>query len=478
MTDNKKASVLESGKETPKKPAKKKRGRRRFRRLVKGVSPDGIYGKFIGRPPGPAEWWGPSSVEGAVGRTMILLGLLCIFVMVGYAVEYYETGVFSETGMVQVGPFLMLQAKYIWLIMLMLELFLIPVGIGFLWRREWAISYLRFMFAPSALIVLVMSLWSFREAVFWGGVRNIHHDQFGTYAFWGMLARGFIYLFFFAGFALPLLLYWNIPHAKYNFSYVNHGKVESLLFRATGWFGICLSLVGGALLLAGFALSHFGVPIDYMGYDKVVTMWPQHLIIIGAAACAIWWTIAFGFRLYLFVPACAVVTGALVWGVLVWTQQILPACAGNYYNRHNAGIDFRMLLSGSFTMFPAFMFVVLGLGFWKKSNRARLILQFLSLVMIPLIYAGAAPGVIRDVKAGLSDPMGIEISGFVWIFVRLMGLLVFAYIFFEVFRFMRSDKAKAHCGAGTYELPWKHQLVQIQNEIEEREKCSKKSEAT
>ena len=58
--------------------------------------------------------------------------------------------------------------------------------------------------------------------------------------------------------------------------------------------------------------------------------------------------------------------------------------------------------------------------------------------------------------------------------VGLFGLTIPAYILFEMLRFLRTDKAKAWCGAGPYEPPWALQL----GIIEEREKLAEDGSET
>jgi len=477
MKDSTGSPGEDSAREKNNNSAKPKSRRKKRRRVRNVISSDGIRGKMIGEPKGPLTWWGPFDPGRAIGRAVLLIVFFCLAIIIIYAVDIMEDAgrttrhtadqPITYSTVLDIGPHLRVPVKNAVAVLIILQACLSPIVLGFFYHRPWGIMYLKLALMPVSFIIAGLAFWMVRGVLFWGEERMLWHDAFGMLSFFGLVARAVFFILLFTGFSIPMFLYWRAKHVKYAYGYVQYDEVEGDLFKTTSRFGLSIAQLGGALLLMGLIMAQLGEPV-IGNYVKNESTAIPHIIILAAAAALVGLTIMFGFRLYAFIPGIVVVLCCLAWVEYLWLYKIIPPIAGDYYHGRNVRIDYGVVNVGCIIAVPGFLFLSAGLGFWKKSNKARLILQALVLLMIPFFFAWMVPGVYREVRELKGFPFNVEASDIVGILVPLFGLLIPAYICFELFRFFRTDKAKAWCGVGEYTPPWKYQVEAVMQRENEK----------
>ena len=119
----------------------------------------------------------------------------------------------------------------------------------------------------------------------------------------------------------------------------------------------------------------------------------------------------------------------------------------------------QIFVAGCFAFAAAL--IAAGLLFRAKNNGGRQMLLLLvpvaavAAILYPLWSLG---GVFSAMRKGAAQPARVDQLA---IFVLMFGLLIPAYVFVEIGRYLMSEKAKAWCGVGEYSPPWQTQLDQI-----------------
>ncbi|MHC4662799.1 MAG: hypothetical protein ACYS8W_14045 [Planctomycetota bacterium] len=111
-----------------------------------------------------------------------------------------------------------------------------------------------------------------------------------------------------------------------------------------------------------------------------------------------------------------------------------------------------------------------GMGFWASLNKARRILLFVIVLIMALTAVAFAFISVETVRELISRRFRLRsLMLIARIPFAFFGLIILEFIFFEILRYLKSAKAKAWCGVGKYEQPWKTKVDWIKDLSKERE---------
>ncbi|TET38522.1 MAG: hypothetical protein E3J72_03270 [Planctomycetota bacterium] len=449
--------------------------KRRFRARRRKVFPrtaNGIYGTMIGEPPRPLPWWGPFDFGDTIGRAFLLAGFLCLACSLWYAADFWETGSMTFNTAIELGRGHGITVKYAVVVLFFLEAFLLSVGFGLLFRRQWAVMYFRLVVFAVSIAILLLAVKSFHDAVRWGEPRKTYSDLFGYLSPIGLVARTGFYSLLLSSVSLPLFLCWSAPHLRYHFSHVRYDEVERDRWKTTRNFGTSVAVFGCAVLLLGLIIGLFGFLSTMsvrgwgpFGENRIIHAFSKIevlklCVLVAAMACAVFirWK---DFRVWVFSLGVALVIGLLIYIRIIWRYEILRAEGGSSFGYPGFVEYYKSSDTGSVIVLLGLVIMLAGAGFRRKSNKARITLAALVLLLMPLCFAGSIVEFVREVGAGIRYSYNIEFSDVVRMALPLFALLIPTYILFEVWRYLLSDKARAWCGVGEYTPPWKYQVEEI-----------------
>ncbi|MHC4662797.1 MAG: hypothetical protein ACYS8W_14035 [Planctomycetota bacterium] len=204
---------------------------------------DSPRGKFVRSPRKPFPWWGPFNGVEAIGRSVLLFGL------VGLGALFI--GLLTKQTIVEGGPFAGMRIQptisLAEIIGILFTICLIGAGSGILLRKNWGIVFLKILLVVFAVVLGIFIVFSLYGLLRSPGGFLLAFPSMGGMAL-ALLAMIF-----------SLWRYWSYPSVRYEFGHVrinelkNTSQKTSILFGVTvGLYGLAWALISSQFILVGF----------------------------------------------------------------------------------------------------------------------------------------------------------------------------------------------------------------------------------
>ncbi|TET39127.1 MAG: hypothetical protein E3J72_01250 [Planctomycetota bacterium] len=271
---------------------------------------------------------------------------------------------------------------------------------------------------------------------------------------------------------------------KYGFGYVPVQSLRGGLYDTTRRFGQSIARLGLAFIICA-AVADFGMwesmqpsygygdssgIIGIMNYQSLI----RRIVLFCAAVLLPILIAATRYRTSLLLIGLAAMLTILTANILVLLYSFQDI-SYNYFYSYRATYPPYMFWPMLFTLLLiyflglfGFWMVAAGIGFARNENPARRAMQaaVLSMIGMMVISAVLVFAFIASESRGRVFRF-VDLKLVVVIVVALFFLVPPGYLFFELFRYFGSGKAKAWCNAGEYTPPWRVQVDTIKALVED-----------
>ncbi|TET39128.1 MAG: hypothetical protein E3J72_01255 [Planctomycetota bacterium] len=396
----------------------------------------------------PFPWWGPFDAVDVIGRTILLMALtfLASLFVIGVTVLQAGPGRGMPRGIEMIAlifPVVMLLAE--------VGLF-VAIGAGVLFRREWAITLFKILLVLICIPLFIVGI----VLLVLVGLALLAVIRGPGGALFLLAGFGLCVLYFF-GIVMPLWRFWKTREVRYNFVFVPCRTVQVGLFENTRRFGTTLILSGLAMLIVS-TLFDFGLWGSFVARRilnvKDPTAFVRSIVLLSAATFLPALIIAMGYRTVTLVLGLAALAVANIGSAFVILRQLedraefLPVVFLLFFIFLSSAMGFWLLAAG--------------IGYRQGADSARVALQGVAVAGFALIAGAVILGfVFSAMRFDKSEVLMMNLGEIAGMLVPMFQMVVPVYVLFEIFRYFRSDKAKAWCGAGKYAPPWKWQLEHV-----------------
>ncbi|MHC4660936.1 MAG: hypothetical protein ACYS8W_04545 [Planctomycetota bacterium] len=264
-------------------------------------------GDIIRAPRRPFPWWGPFDSTNALGRAIVLWGLMGLTGLFVATLGIVETRK-DVLGFVTQKQYEITSKDIVYAVY---SVFAIAAGMGILLRKRWGVFIVKFM------IITIAVAWFFATGTMISKMISIRMDIVKMIIMILPMLVGYTILFL----AIPFSIwgYWKKPGIRYEFKSIEIAKLRNSEFDTTKQFANLVILLGIALCLGAYQTGILHILFGFPDDKKFIVL----LILIGLLVAGLLPLLGGYFYRKGNNTGRRILRALAVLGIIVWTGLLL-----------------------------------------------------------------------------------------------------------------------------------------------------------